>query len=135
MGLVNPQGNFNAYGEDAVGNLALTVIIAQTLVPVSKIPNDVGNELSIKDIVASMDSSARNAKVQFEVAPDNNGTPGTWAIRATVRIADYGNVMRSYTAPLKVKQGQWFRVRYKQGTIGPIEVQLSGETAVQDLVV
>lgn len=137
MALQNPQGNFNAYGEDAVGNLALTVIIAQTQIPAPTGGgvNDKGNEVQVRDIIVSCDRASQNTKVLFEVADNNNGSPGTFFKRAAVRVPDYGNNMRSYTGQIKIKAGQWFRVRYIQGTIGAVEVQVTGDTAVSDIIV
>lgn len=134
MGLQNPQGTFHAYGSHA-GAAGPTVIIAQAQVPVTRIPNDLGNEIQIRDFIGTASRSSQDSRLVLEVAENNNGVPGAWVERAVLRIPDYGNVMRSYTGFIKIKQGQWFRVRFTQGTTGAIECELTGECAAQDLVV
>lgn len=134
MGLSNPQGTFHAFGSHA-GAAGPTVIIAQTQIPETLVPHDLGNEVQIRDFIATAARSTQDSRLVLEIAEDNDGAPGDWEERAVIRIPDYGNVMRSYTGLIKIKQGQWFRVRFTQGTTGAIECELTGECAVQDLVV
>lgn len=136
MTLPNPLGTFHAYGEDAVGNVALTILIPQTRIPATSGGGtaDRGNEVQIKDIIATADRASQNTKIIVERADDNgSGAPATFATIAAIRVPDYGNVMRSYTGLLKFKAGQWLRVRYIQGIAGAVEVELTGDTAVSDI--
>lgn len=133
--MLNPQGVFHAYGSHA-GGAGPVVIIAQTRIPQTKIPNDIGNEVEIRDITVTAARASQDSRVVVEIADDNgSGAPGTFVERAVVRVADYGNAMRSYSVGIKIKQNQWFRVRFTQGTPGAIEVELTGYCAAQDLVV
>lgn len=134
MGLLNPQGYFDLYGASSAGGAGPNTLIPQTKIPQTKIPNDLGNEVAVRDIILSAARISQDTRAVLEIADDNNGSPGTWKERASIRTADYGNAMRSHFSPIKIKQNQWYRVRSYQTTVGAHEVQLVGDTAVSDIV-
>lgn len=133
--LNNPQGIFHAYGSNA-GSAGPTIIIAQTKIPKTNLPGDIGNEVQVQDFILTTARASQDSRAVLEIADDNgSGSPGAFSEVAVLRTPDYGNAMRSYTGLIKIKQNQWFRVRFTQGTVGAIEVELTGQTAAQDLKV
>lgn len=117
------MGSLNKHGINEAGSAVEIDIIPPTLVPV-------GSKAFITEFGCSQQPGAAHGVVKLERSSDNFNSD----IRELERQVVVGEekLHLTYLTGLPVPSGQEFRVRFVQGTPGPITVTLAGNTQGND---
>lgn len=117
------SGILQKFGENP-GALVDTDLIASIQVPA-------GDELTITDFGTSASDASADSVINLQVSNDNFAASIVTISR--IEMPTGGTVLKTFETPIKVKAGNYFRLRFSQGTAGTISGELYGETKNADI--